>query len=217
MAESRPEALLSVSGRSRSDVWAVGADRGRGPAVLHYDGTAWTELSTGQRGDLWWVHAFENGPVLLAGGNATILRYEDGVFTRMRTPGLARHTVYGLWGASPDDVYAVGSVSGQSGFIWHYDGTQWSEVALPYGELPRTADGDIPGFFKVWGTGGGRVRGGRAGRGAALARGWGLRADSHRHHEPALHGARRGRCRDGGGRRGPGRNPRAGRGGRAAS
>lgn len=154
VAQSRPEALLAVSGRSSSDVWAVGADRGRGPAVLHYDGKAWRELATGQRGDLWWVHAFEKGPVMMAGGNATLLRYEDGVFTRMRTPGLARHTVYGVWGPSPEDVYAVGSVSGQSGFIWHYDGTQWSEVALPYDELPRTADGDIPGFFKVWGTGG---------------------------------------------------------------
>ena len=154
VAQGRAEALLSIGGRSRSDVWAVGADRGQGPLVLHYDGTQWKQQPMEHRGDLWWVHAFENGPVLMAGGNATILRYENGAFTRMRTPGLARHTVYGVWGTSPEDAYAVGSVSGQSGFIWHSDGTQWSEVALPYDELPRTADGDIPGFFKVWGTGG---------------------------------------------------------------
>ncbi|MFP2906152.1 hypothetical protein ACLESD_14025 [Pyxidicoccus sp. 3LFB2] len=135
-------------------MWAVGADRGRGPAVLHFDGSAWSELATGHRGDLWWVHAFQDGPVVMAGGNATILRYENGAFTRMRTPGLARHTVYGVWGARPDDLYAVGSVAGRSGFIWHYDGTAWSELPLPLAELPRTADGDIPGFFKVWGTGG---------------------------------------------------------------
>ena len=204
VAQSRPEALLAVSGRSSSDVWAVGADRGRGPAVLHYDGTAWRELATGQRADLWWVHAFENGPVMMAGGNATLLRYEDGVFTRMRTPGLARHTVYGVWGPSPEDVYAVGSVSGQSGFIWHYDGTQWSEVALPYDELPRTADGDIPGFFKVWGTGGdvyvvgaqGVVLRSRAG--AAFTR---IPTDTTA--RLFTRARRRGR-RDGGGRRGPG-------------
>jgi len=153
VAKWRPEALLSISGRSASDVWVVGADRGGGPEVLHFDGTAWRTPYTGMRGDLWWVHAFQDGPVMMAGGGATILRYENGAFTRMRTPGLARHTVYGVWGARPDDVYAVGSMSDRSGFIWHYDGTQWSELPLPLADLPRTADGDIPGFFKVWGTG----------------------------------------------------------------
>ena len=59
---------------------------------------------------------------MMAGANANILRYEDGTFTRMPTPGLAHHTVYGLWGSRPDDVYAVGSVAGRAGFVWHYDG-----------------------------------------------------------------------------------------------
>lgn len=154
VTQVRPEALLGISGRSATDVWAVGADRGRGPQVLHFDGTVWTEIPTGLRGDLWWVHAFPDGPVLMSGGSATILRYENGAFTRMRTPGLARHTVYGVWGARPDDLYAVGAISDRGGFIWHYDGTQWSELPLPLADLPRTADGDLPGFFKVWGTGG---------------------------------------------------------------
>ncbi|MFL5344264.1 MAG: DUF6851 domain-containing protein [Hyalangium sp.] len=157
VAQSRREALLSISGRSRSDIWAVGADRGRGPLVLHYDGTAWQELATGYRGDLWWVHAFEQGPVMLAGASSTILRYENGQFTRMSTPGLARHIVYGLWGSRPDDVYAVGSASGRGGFVWHYDGTRWSNVELPYATMPRTPDGDLPGLFKVWGNGQGDV------------------------------------------------------------
>lgn len=157
VARDRTEALLSITGRSRSDVWAVGADRGQGPLVLHYDGTRWQERATGHRGDLWWVHAFEQGPVMMAGANATVLRYESGQFTRMKTPGLARHTLYGIWGARPDDVYAVGSVSGRGGFIWHYDGSAWREVPLPYANMPRTPDGDIPGLFKVWGTGKGDV------------------------------------------------------------
>ncbi|WP_224245320.1 DUF6851 domain-containing protein [Hyalangium gracile] len=69
LAQGRPAALLSITGRSRSDVWAVGADKGSGPEVLHYDGIEWRKLETGHRGDLWWVHAFEQGPVLMAGGN----------------------------------------------------------------------------------------------------------------------------------------------------
>src|SRR5690349_15798584 len=70
LARERSEALLAITGRSRSDVWAVGADRGQGPLVLHYDGTRWQEQATGHRGDLWWVHAFEQGPVMMAGANA---------------------------------------------------------------------------------------------------------------------------------------------------
>lgn len=157
VATQRPEAFLSVSGRSARDVYVVGADKGRGPVVLHYNGQGWEELATGHRGDLWWVHAFAEGPVLMAGANATVLRYEGGQFTRMRTPGLARHTVYGVWGSNPNNVYAVGSVGGRSGFIWHYDGAEWRELPVPHESMPRTADGDIPGFFKVWGTAGGDV------------------------------------------------------------
>ena len=157
VADQQTAALLSVTGRSSTDVWAVGADKGSGPRVLHFDGAEWRALSTGQRGDLWWVHAFEQGPVMMAGANATILRYDNGQFTRMSTPGLARQTVYGLWGARPDDVYAVGSVSGRGGFIWHFDGTAWREVALPAEAMPRTPDGDFPGLFKVWGNAQGEV------------------------------------------------------------
>ncbi len=150
VAEGLDEALLAVHGTSSTDVWAVGADRGQGPLVLRYDGQAWTRLETGTQGDLWWVHAVPEGPVFLAGGNGTVLRYEDGVFTREATPGVAAHTVYGMWARAADDVYAVGSVAGRDGFIWRYDGQAWRNVDLPATtELGPT--GSLPGFFKVWG------------------------------------------------------------------
>ena len=60
--EHAKEALLSVAGRSERDVYAVGADKGAGPLVLHYDGAGWQRLATGARGDLWWVHAFATRP-----------------------------------------------------------------------------------------------------------------------------------------------------------
>lgn len=155
VSQGLPGALLSVAGTSATDVWAVGADKGQGPTVLHFDGAAWTAVPTGTRGTLWWAHAFAGGPVFFGGANSTVLRYEGGTFTRLPTPGVAHHTVFGLWGTSPTDLYAVGSVSGRNGFIWHWDGTAMSEVALP-SDLPTTA-GDIPGLFKVWGDGKGHV------------------------------------------------------------
>ncbi|HEY3816254.1 MAG TPA: vanadium-dependent haloperoxidase [Polyangiaceae bacterium] len=147
-----PSALLSVSARSASDVYAVGSDKGSGPLVLHFDGKTWESLRTGQTGDLWWVHAFPQGPILMAGASATILKYDGQHFERMPTPGLGRQTVYGVWGKSPDDFYAVGSAAGRNGFIWHYRGAAFERETLPI-DLPLLAGGELPGFFKVWGTG----------------------------------------------------------------
>jgi hypothetical protein len=150
-ADGLDEALLGVHGTSENDVWAVGSDRGAGPIVLRYDGTTWTRVPTGTRGDLWWVHAIPGGPVYLAGANATILRYDGTSFTRMRTPGVATHTVYGVWARSATEVYAVGSLAGgRDGFLWRFDGTDWSNVDLPE-STPKNARGNVPGFFKVWG------------------------------------------------------------------
>src|SRR5690349_1624854 len=66
VAADLDEALLSVGGSSQRDVWVVGADRGRGPAALHWDGQAWERRSTGTRGDLWWVHVFHDGTALFS-------------------------------------------------------------------------------------------------------------------------------------------------------
>jgi hypothetical protein len=152
LASELPSALLSVAARSPSDVYAVGADKGQGPLVLHFDGKRWSEMKTGQRGDLWWVQALPQGPVLMAGANATVLRLDGGRFERMRTPGLGKQTVYGVWGSSSDDFYAVGSAAGRHGFVWHYHAGAFRTEPLP-ADLPRLASGELPGFFKVYGMG----------------------------------------------------------------
>lgn len=87
-AQDLREAVMSIGGTSPTNVWAVGADRGAGPLVLHHDGAAWTRLQTEERANLWWVHAFPNGPVFMSGGQSTLLRYQDGqsataVFSRV--------------------------------------------------------------------------------------------------------------------------------------
>lgn len=153
LASELPSALLSVSGRSPSDIFAVGADKGQGPLVLHFDGTRWAELHTGQRGDLWWVQALPGGPVLMAGAGGMVLRYDGSHFERLKTPGLGRQTVYGVWGTAGDDFYAVGSASGRSGFVWHFRaGDACESEILPLDDL-RMASGELPGFFKVFGMG----------------------------------------------------------------
>jgi hypothetical protein len=57
-----------------------------------------------------------------------------------------------VWGKSADDFYAVGSAGGRSGFVWHYHGGKFEHEVIPL-NVPRVADGQTPGFFKVWGEG----------------------------------------------------------------
>jgi hypothetical protein len=146
-------AFLSVGGTSRDDVWVVGArpSPSAEPIVLRSrDGGPWQTVETGTRHDLWWVHAFEDGTVFLAGAGSTVLRVRDGVVERTPTPAFFGFTVYGVWGASPDDVWAVGGFAGRDGFAWRFDGTSWTSVPLP-ADLPRNGAGEPVGLFKVWG------------------------------------------------------------------
>lgn len=151
VSESEDAALLSVHGTAANDVWMAGADDGDGPLILHWDGAAWERKNSGVRGDLWWVHALPEGPVFFGGSDAAVLRLSEGNFERLRTPGLGKHTVYGIFATSPNDVYAVGSSAGRNGFIWHFDGESFREIALPQG-LKQDEHRDVPGFFKVWGA-----------------------------------------------------------------
>ena len=124
-----PGALLSIWGSSSSDVYAVGGDTGDGPTVVHYDGTAWTHLATGQHGNLWWVHGFAGGPIFMGGDGGMVLRYENGTFTKLMTPGT--DTVFGIWGSGPTDVWAVGGAQGgaSGAFAWQLQGD--AMVAAP--------------------------------------------------------------------------------------
>jgi len=142
--ESLPGALLSVWGTGEHDVWAVGADArdGTGPLVVHYDGGEWERIETGQTaGTLWWVFGFEDGPVFMGGEGGVLLRYEGGEFDLQQTPG--GDTVYGIWGATADDVWAVGGASESTGgFVWHYDGDTW--------EAEPSLDADVADGAAVW-------------------------------------------------------------------
>ncbi len=142
VVEDAPGALLSVWGNAADDVWVVGADArdGTGPTVKHYDGSRWVTLDTGQpEGTLWWVFGFENGPVFMGGAGGLVLRYEEGQFTRIQTPSAA--TVFGIWGKSPDEVWAVGGDSeSQGGFVWRLDDDSFEpEATFPEGVAERAA------------------------------------------------------------------------------
>ena len=144
--EDLPGGLLSLWGTSSSDVWTVGGNPGDGSGafVLRFDGQSWRRVDVGTTADLWWVHGFAGGPVFMAGSNGTILRYEEGNVQPLQTPGTG--IVFGIWGTSPDDLWAVGGDPGGAAgaFVWRYDGSEW-----------RVEDGapavGLTHYFKVWG------------------------------------------------------------------
>lgn len=149
VTSGQAEAILSVAGSRDGSTWFVGADRGRGPLVVRHDGTRFVRHDSGHRGDLWWVQAFDDGSALMAGSDGSVLRYRDGAFERLSTPGLGKQTLFGLAGQRPDDVWFVGGAAGRDGFLWHLRGTQFDEVPLPL-DVPRRVDGELPSVLKSW-------------------------------------------------------------------
>jgi hypothetical protein len=141
-----PAGLTGVWGTSATDIWAIGGDSNdAGNTVKHFQGTQWQDMTTGSKGDLWWVYGFPGGSTFFGGANGLILRYKDGQFEAMDTPGDA--TVYGIWGTSEKDLWAVGGNVGSGAFAWRYDGTSWTNVE---GFPPVLVNSQS--LFKVWGS-----------------------------------------------------------------
>ena len=150
-----PGALFSIHGTSPDDVWVVGGEEGRA-VVLQLDATGWTEHDPGTGEQAWWVHAFEGGPVFVVGERGSMARYQDGAWEVMDS-GVPGTVLYGVWGASPEDMWAVGGPSLhekeaalEGDVVLRYDGQSWERVAVPALEAKEpTAQGRL---FKVWGA-----------------------------------------------------------------
>ena len=145
LLDDTPASLMSVWGSSDKDIWVVGGrtEIAGAPNVARYDGDRWTTVDTNQTGiDLWWVFGVPGSDtVYLGGSKGTILRSRGGNIDVMPTPGGAA-IVFGIWGASDTDLWAVGTENG-AGFAWRGDGTAWTSYPLPAGVTGR--------LFKVHG------------------------------------------------------------------
>lgn len=140
--------LLNVWGPGASPLYAVGGapDTGR---AMRFDGTAWAEVSTGTISPplLNWAFGFGPDDVTIVGNGGTVLHFDGARWTRQTTP--TDQNLWGVWGAAPDDLWAVGGAGRAAGqaTLLHYDGTAWTRVELPPLERPQ-----VYALFKVWGT-----------------------------------------------------------------
>jgi hypothetical protein len=144
-----PQSLLAAWGATQNDVFAVGGALGNGApaALLHYDGSAWKELSSGSTETFWWVHGTSDKDVWAVGTHGHIVHWDGSSLADHSVTTTA--TLYGVWAASSTDAWAVGGTpeggtSKPNDVLLHWDGTSWTPSPLPM-TLGRT-------FFKVWGT-----------------------------------------------------------------
>ena len=125
--------LMGVWGSSSSDVFAVGD----GGTILHYDGNSWSEYGAAAPP----IMALRESGVAL---HRMSLPWSPGALSCTitaadRSPmslGVS-NSLYGVWGSSSSDVFAVGNF----GIILHYDGSSWSGMA----------DGISNSLHGVWG------------------------------------------------------------------
>ena len=155
-----PGALLTVWGRGENDVWLAGGtqkDTDK-PTILHWTGSAWSNLPLDVTGTVWWVagapNSEDNGAsdaIWLAGTGGLVVRYAPAQNKYVHFPVPASIQLWGILPWKDTDVWAVGGDAAQChdnlacGAIWHFDGAKW---AVPTG-LP--AGWNTTAWFKVFG------------------------------------------------------------------
>jgi hypothetical protein len=124
------ENVSAIWGSSSSDVY-VGASN-----VYHYNGTAWSTVSTGLGVDVRAIWGSSASDVWIGGTGGKMVHYNGTSWSSVTT--LGSDDVGGIWGTSASDVYMVN----RGGEIWHYNGSSWVSYSISSAAL-----------LGVWGSG----------------------------------------------------------------
>lgn len=127
-----------VWGPNANDVYVVGTGR----RIFRNTGSGWTAFDTTGTGAWLAITGWDATQFMVAGHSGRIRRFINGVGEDETTTGCwptpaVGDAFLGLWGASPSDIYAVGS----GGMICHYDGNAWT----------RQPSGTLENINAVWG------------------------------------------------------------------
>jgi hypothetical protein len=125
----------------------VGADLGNGPAILHYDGSAWEQLTGASSGDLWWVAPIGSA-VYMVGEGGRVIRYDPATKAMTEAVTDPSVTLFGIWGASENAILTVGGdLTNESagGAMFAWEGRGWTSLPLPSSTPVRA-------LYKVWGS-----------------------------------------------------------------
>jgi hypothetical protein len=125
--------------------WAVGGTEDQG--AIFEGAREFTPVELEQLPLLHWAHAFAADDVFVVGKRGTVLRFDGRDWSRQDAP--STQDLWGVWGAAPDDVWAVGGDGLSEGHatLLHWDGAGWSEV-----DQPALARPHVWAWYKVWGS-----------------------------------------------------------------
>jgi hypothetical protein len=125
--------LTSVWGTSSSNLYAVGA----AGLILHYDGSSWTQQSSGTDFSLIDIWGFDKEHIFAAGlsnnlGNGVLQKFDGKTWSTITEGGNTNDSkiLYGgfesVWGNSPDKLFLVGALC--------YEGVpdNWKLSSIPY-------------------------------------------------------------------------------------
>jgi hypothetical protein len=143
--------LRGISVTSPTDIWAVGLQRPDGqvalPLVLHWDGTAWTEVPAPDGNGLSALNAVSavDGDDVWAAGSqlmpgttnlaTPLVEHWDGSAWSVVTslPDLGNARIDRVYAASADSVWMILERPEGTSFL-HWDGATWTEQAPPGGQ-----------------------------------------------------------------------------------
>jgi hypothetical protein len=139
-------ALMSVWGPTSEEVFVVGGQPDRGQVLRGRDTNWVTEFLPNGTPMLNWVYGVGDDTWAVGIGGA-IVRREPGEWVAETSP--TDRTLWGVWGASADELWAVGGDGvSDDPVLLRRDGAtdEWALVELP----PL---GNSHALFKIWGTG----------------------------------------------------------------
>jgi hypothetical protein len=121
------EDLNGIWGFAQNDVWAVGAKG----TILHFDGSAWTQIDSGTTLDLFDIWGATPDDIWAVGGTyeeQAVFLHWDGVAWNDTTPGGEARAYISISGSSADDVYSLSDTTNGLMTLLHWNGSSWSSV-----------------------------------------------------------------------------------------
>ncbi len=144
-------AFYSVWGPTPALVYAVAGQPLEGGlsagAIYRWDGEAWAEHAAPDNlPALHWVYGIDSMRFVVGDFGVLLTREGDqGEWTRHTCDTILPW--WGVWGAAPDDVWAVGGDGfNRDPIACHWDGADWTRLELPEPSIESHA------LYKVWGT-----------------------------------------------------------------
>jgi hypothetical protein len=129
----------AISGDSASDIWVVGQtvtpgyhNRQFTSVILHYNGSAWTQVTAPDNSGLLDVDAVSPTDAWAIAADGSVLSWNGSAWSVKGTLELSNDAA--IAALSPTDVWVV-----QLGGVEHYNGSSWTTASLPSGVNVLTA------------------------------------------------------------------------------